>query len=104
MKFEYTKGFLPLCIGNVSGIDPAVWNTYRIEWKKVWGFIDRFDLLVNDQHKSSCFIPYIGFKHSEIQVWADNYKIGNQFQIGYLNPQAVQGTEYKAFKIWAEDK
>ena len=104
MKFEYVKGFMPLCIGNVSGIDPTDWNTYQIKWEKVLGFLDKFDLFVNGQHNASCYIPFIGFQHSEIQVWADNYKIGDQFQLGYLNPDQLQGTMYKDLRIWTEEK
>jgi hypothetical protein len=104
VRFEYAKGFLPLCLDTVRGVDPTVWNLYRIEWKKVWGFADQYDLFVNGLHKAGCFVPLIGFKHSEIQVWSDNYKIGDLFQIGYLNPSKVQGTLYKEFRIWAENK
>jgi hypothetical protein len=104
VRFEYVKGLIPLCLDTVGGVNPSVWNTYRIEWKKVWGFADQYDLFVNGQHKAGCFIPLIGFSHSEIQVWSDNYKIGNLFQIGYLNPLKVQGTLYKELKMWAENK
>ena len=103
VRFEYVKGLIPLCLADVAGVNPTNWNLYRIEWKKVLGFADRFDLFVNGQHKAGCFIPLIGFRHSEIQVWSDNYKIGDLFQIGYLNPLKVQGTLYKEFKIWAEN-
>jgi hypothetical protein len=104
MRFEYVKGFLPLCLDNVGGVDPTAWNLFRIEWKKVLGFADQYDLFVNGQHKAECFVPLIGFRHSEIQVWSDNYKIGDLFQIGFLNPSRVQGTFYKDFRIWAENK
>ncbi len=103
VRFEYVKGLIPLCLADVAGVNPATWNLYRIEWKKVLGFADQFDLFVNGKHKAGCFIPLIGFRHSEIQVWSDNYKIGDLFQIGYLNPLKVQGTLYKEFKIWAEN-
>jgi hypothetical protein len=104
VRFEYVKGLIPLCLDNVGGVNPTEWNLYRIEWKKVLGFADQYDLFVNGQHKAGCFIPLIGFRHSEIQVWSDNYKIGDLFQIGYLDPFKVQGTSYKEFKIWAENK
>jgi hypothetical protein len=104
VRFEYVKGLVPLCLDNVGGVDPTVWNVYRIEWKKVGGFADQYDLFINGQHKAGCFVPFIGFRHSEIQVWSDNYKIGDLFQIGYLNPSKVQGTLYKEFRIWAENK
>jgi hypothetical protein len=103
VRFEYVKGLIPLCLDTVGGVNPTEWNVYRIEWKKVWGFADQYDLFVNGQHKAGCFIPLIGFRHSEIQVWSDNYKIGDLFQIGYLNPLKVQGTLYKELKIWAEN-
>jgi hypothetical protein len=102
VRFEYVKGLIPLCLDNVGDVNPTVWNLYRIEWKKVWGVADQYDLFVNGQHKAGCFIPLIGFRHSEIQVWSDNYKIGDLFQIGYLNPLKVQGTLYKELRIWAE--
>jgi hypothetical protein len=101
VKFEYVKGFVPLCLDTVAGVNPTAWNLYRIEWKKVLGFADQYDLFVNGQHKALCFITLIGFTHSEIQIWSDNYKIGDLFQIGYLNPLKVQGTVYKELKIWA---
>ena len=104
VRFEYVKGLIPLCLDNVGGVDPTAWNLYRIEWKKVWGFADQYDLFVNGQHKAGCFVPFIGFRHSEIQVWSDNYKIGDLFQMGYLNPSKGQGTFYKEFRIWAENK
>jgi len=104
VRFEYVKGLIPLCLDNVGGVNPTEWNLYRIEWKKVWGFADQYDLFVNGLHKAGCFVPLIGFRHSEIQVWSDNYKIGDLFQIGYLNPFKVQGTFYKDFKISAENK
>lgn len=104
VKFEYVKGLIPLCLADVRDVNPTNWNSYRIEWKKVLGFADQFDLFVNGQHKAFCFIPLIAFRHSEIQVWSDNYKIGDLFQIGYLNPLKVQGTSYKELKIWAENK
>ena len=104
VRFEDVKGLIPLCLGNVGGVDPTAWNLYRIEWKKVWGFADQYVLFVNGQYKAGCFVPFIGFRHSEIQVWSDNYKIGDLFQIGYLNPFKVQGTLYKEFRIWAENK
>jgi hypothetical protein len=103
VRFEYVKGLIPLCLAEVGGVNPSAWNVYRIEWKKVLGFADQYDLFVNGQHKAFCFIPLIGFRHSEIQVWSDNYKIGDLFQIGYLNPLKVQGTLYKEFKIWVEN-
>jgi len=104
VRFEYVKGLVPLCLDNVGGVDPTAWNLYRIEWKKMGGFADQYDLFINGQHKAGCFVPFIGFRHSEIQVWSDNYKIGDLFQIGYLNPSRVQGTSYKEFRIWAENK
>ncbi len=104
LKFEYTKGFIPLCIGSVSGVDPTRWNAYRIEWSKPFGFIDQFRIYANGQYKGSCSIPYIGLKRSEVQVWSDNYLIGSTLSLGYQNPSKVQGTEYKNIHIWAEDK
>jgi len=104
VRFEYVKGLIPLCLDNIGGVDPTAWNLYRIEWKKVWGFADQYDLFVNGQHKAECFVPFIGFRHSEVQVWSDNYKIGDLFQIGYLNPSKVQGTLYKGLRVWAENK
>lgn len=46
VRFEYVKGFIPLCLVNVGGVDPTAWNLYRIEWKKVWGFADQYALFV----------------------------------------------------------
>jgi hypothetical protein len=104
LKFEYAKGFFPLCIGSVSGVDPTQWNVYRIEWSKSLGFIDRFKMYANGQYKGSCSIPFIGLGKSEVQVWSDNYLISNTMSLGYQNPSKVQGTEYQNIHIWAEGK
>jgi|GEM_PF-4460402 len=98
LKFEYAKGFIPLCIGNISA-DPFVWNVYQIKWSKILGFIDRFDVSVNGVYQGSCFIPYIGNSRSEIQFWADNFKILPGFTLSHINPTEVQGVEFDSLSI-----
>ncbi len=101
LKFEYVKGFLPLCIGNIEGVDPFKWNTYRIEWTK--GFLfDQFKIFANGNFKGNCFIPFIGFQKSEIQVWADNFLVKEWFALGHLNPNVLQGTNFKDVSIAVE--
>ena len=91
-KFEYAKGFTPLCIGSIDA-DPFEKNLFRIEWAK-GPFWDIFTLDVNGKRQGGCFIPFIGFEKSEVQVWADNYKIGEWATFLYLNPEGVQGTNF----------
>jgi hypothetical protein len=101
LKFEYAKGFAPLCIGSIDGVNPFEWNNYTIEWTKGYLY-DQFKIYVNGAYKGQCIIPLVGFDSSEVQVWADNFLIKEWFGLGHLNPKKEQGTEFDFVDVRVE--
>ncbi len=99
LKFTYVKGFIPLCILNVTEtVDPTQWNTYRIQWRKG----GEFSAYVNGAKVGSCFIPVITFHVGELQLWADNYKIDPGFVQNFQNPTQKQSTSFDWIHMWSE--
>lgn len=89
------KGWLPQCTVKVTNVNPASWNTYRIEWSR-----QGFAAYVNSNLAGTCAIN--GFDQGEIQLWADNYLLPNLWTLDQLNPSGAQHSFYRTIRVWYE--
>lgn len=83
----------------VVGIDVTQWHDYTTRWRWLNKRRQEVEFTIDDRLLGALNVDPLG--PGEIQLWADNYEIGEGLSIGYLNVPDIDETQFEWVKVEA---